>query len=135
MDDRIMLYGSFTSSSSYKPMLYLALARVAFSFRTVNLKKGVQNQPEYLAVNRYGKVPALRHRGLTIVQSNVILDYLARTTGHFEPRPSRIGGGRGSGCRGRRTPSPMLPRCVTIAASARWIPRSWHISARPRRTH
>ena len=54
MDDRITLYGSFTSSSSYKPMLYLALARVAFSFRTVNLKKGVQNQPEYLAVNRYG---------------------------------------------------------------------------------
>ena len=85
MDDHITLYGSFTSSSSYKPMLYLALARVAFSFRTVNLKKGVQNQPEYLAVNRYGKVPALRHRGLTIVQSNVILDYLARTTGHFEP--------------------------------------------------
>ena len=28
-------------------------------------------------------MPALRHRGLTIVQSNVILDYLARTTGHF----------------------------------------------------
>jgi glutathione S-transferase len=84
-DDRITLYGSFTSSSSYKPMLYLALARVAFSFRTVNLKYGVQKLPEYLAVNRYGKVPTLRHRGLTIVQSNVILDYLARTTGHFEP--------------------------------------------------
>jgi glutathione S-transferase len=31
-------------------------------------------------------VPALRHRGLTIVQSNVILDYLARATGHFEPK-------------------------------------------------
>jgi glutathione S-transferase len=84
MDDRITLYGSFTSSSSYKPMLYLALARLEFSFRTVNLKYGVQKQPEYLAINRYGKVPTLRHRGLTIVQSNVILDYLARTTGHFE---------------------------------------------------
>jgi glutathione S-transferase len=84
MDDRITLYGSFTSSSSYKPMLYLALARLEFSFRTVNLKYGAQKLPEYLAVNRYGKVPTLRHRGLTIVQSNVILDYLARTTGHFE---------------------------------------------------
>ena len=84
MDDRITLYGSFTSSSSYKPMLYLALARMSFSFRTVNLKYGAQKLPEYLAVNRYGKVPTLRHRGLTIVQSNVILDYLARTTGHFE---------------------------------------------------
>lgn len=84
MTSRLTLYGSFTSSSSYKPMLYLALARLPFSFRTVNLKKGVQHTPEYLAINRYGKVPVLRHEGLTIVNSNVILDYLARTTGHFE---------------------------------------------------
>ena len=28
MDDRLTLYGSFTSSSSYKPMLFLALARL-----------------------------------------------------------------------------------------------------------
>jgi glutathione S-transferase len=85
MDERFTLYGSFTSSSTYKPMLYLALARLPFSFRTVNLKNGVQKTADYLAVNRYGQVPALRHRGLTIVQSNVILDYLARTSGHFEP--------------------------------------------------
>src|ERR1044071_1403297 len=85
-DDRLTLYGSFTSSSSYKPMLYLALAGLPFSFRTVNLKTGVQNTPEYLAINRWGVVPTLRHRGLTILQSNVILDYLARTTGHFEGR-------------------------------------------------
>jgi len=83
-DDRLTLYGSFTSSSSYKPMLYLALARLPFSFRTVNLKIGVQKEPEYLAVNRYGVVPSLKHKGLTILQSNVILDYLARATGHFE---------------------------------------------------
>ena len=86
MDDRLTLYGSFTSSSSYKPMLYLALAGVSFSFRTVNLKTGAQKQPDHLAINRYGQVPALRHRGLTLVMSNVILDYLARTTGHFEGR-------------------------------------------------
>jgi glutathione S-transferase len=83
-EDRLTLYGSFTSSSSYKPMLYLALAGLPFSFRTVNLKTGVQNTPEYLAVNRWGVVPSLRHRGLVILQSNVILDYLARVTGHFE---------------------------------------------------
>jgi len=83
-DDRLTLYGSFTSSSSYKPMLYLALARLPFSFRTVNLKIGVQKEAEYLAVNRWGVVPSLKHKGLTILQSNVILDYLARETGHFE---------------------------------------------------
>jgi glutathione S-transferase len=83
-DDRLTLYGSFTSSSSYKPMLYLALARLPFSFRSVNLKTGVQKTPEYLAVNRWGVVPSLKHKGLTILQSNVILDYLARETGRFE---------------------------------------------------
>ena len=84
MDDRITLYGSFTSSSTYKPMLFLALSGLPFSFRTVNLKTGRNKLPDYLAINRYGLVPALRHRGLTIVQSNVILDYLARVTGKFE---------------------------------------------------
>jgi glutathione S-transferase len=84
--ERLTLYGSFTSSSSYKPMLYLALARLPFSFRTVNLKIGVQKEAEYLAVNRWGVVPSLKHKGLTILQSNVILDYLARATGHFEGR-------------------------------------------------
>jgi glutathione S-transferase len=83
-EGRLTLYGSFTSSSSYKPMLYLALARLPFSFRTVNLKIGVQKEAEYLAVNRWGVVPSLKHKGLTILQSNVILDYLARETGHFE---------------------------------------------------
>ena len=94
--DRLTLYRSFTSSSSYKPMLYLTLARLPFSFRTVNLKTGVQKTPEYLAVNRWGVVPSLRYRGLTILQSNVILDYLARQTGHFEGRTGRMAvlGGR-----------------------------------------
>src|SRR2546423_734640 len=84
MDDRLTIYGSFTSSSSYKPMLFLALARIPYSFKTVNLKTGAQKSADYLAINRYGLVPALRHRGLTIVQANVILDYLARATGKFE---------------------------------------------------
>jgi hypothetical protein len=34
-------------------MLYLALARLPFSFRTVNLKTGVQRTAEDLAVNRW----------------------------------------------------------------------------------
>ena len=84
MTDALTLHGSFTSSSSYKPMLYLALSGLPFSFRTVNLKNGVQKEVAYLAVNRYGQVPALQHNDLTIVQSNVILDYLARATGKFE---------------------------------------------------
>lgn len=84
--ERLTLYGSFTSSSSFKPMMYLSLSGLPFDFRTVNLKLGWQFAPAYREqVNRYGKVPVLQHRGLTIVDSNVILDYLARTTGVFQP--------------------------------------------------
>ena len=82
--NRLVLHGSFTSSSSYKPMLFLVLGGLPFSFRTVNLKKGVQKEAAHLAINRYGQVPVLQHRGLTLIMSNVILDYLARMTGHFE---------------------------------------------------
>ena len=82
--ERLVLHGSFTSSSSYKPMLFLALSGLPFSFCTVNLKNGVQKQPAHLVLNRYGQVPVLQHRGLTLVMSNTILDYLARATGRFE---------------------------------------------------
>ena len=43
--DRLTLYGSFASSSSHKPMLYLALARLPFSFCPVNLKTGYKRAP------------------------------------------------------------------------------------------
>jgi hypothetical protein len=43
--DRLTLYGSFTSRSSYKPMLYLALARLPFSFRTVILRPAYRRYP------------------------------------------------------------------------------------------
>ena len=59
-DERLVLHGSFTSSSSYKPMLFLALSGLPFSFRTVNLKNGVQKEAAHLAINRYGQVPVLR---------------------------------------------------------------------------
>jgi len=121
-DGSLTLYGSFTSSSSYKPMLYLALAGLPFSFRTVNLKIGVQNTPEYLAINRWGVVPTLCHRGLTVLQSNVILDYLARPD-ISRAGPSRSAGGRGSGCRGRLTTSPRSRGCATRRGSARCTTR------------
>jgi glutathione S-transferase len=81
--DQLTLFGSFTSSSSFKPVMFLSLAGASYSFKTVNLKFGAQKEDWYLAINRFGQVPALAHRGLIIVQSNIILDYLARETGHF----------------------------------------------------
>src|SRR4029077_16766612 len=73
--DRLVLHGSFTSSSSYKPTLFLALSGLPFSFRTVNLKNGVQKQPEHLAINRYGPVSVWCTRGIGLVWSTVLLAY------------------------------------------------------------
>ena len=130
MDDRITIYGSFTSSSSYKPMLFLALARLAFSFKTVNLKTGAQHLPGHLAINRYAQVPVLQHRGLTIVQSNVILDYLARVTGTFDGASDQERWQVREWLFGKRTPSAMSRACAISAAFARSSPPCWHISDR-----
>jgi len=123
-DERLVLHGSFTSSSTYKPMLFLALSGLPFSFRTVNLKNGVQKLPEHLAINRYGQVPVLRHRGLTLVMSMSSSTTWRAPRADSRPRPSRIAGGRGNGCRGKTTPSRTSPGSAISAASARSIPRS-----------
>ena len=80
-------------------------------------------QPRYLAVNRWGVVPSLRHRGLTILQSNVILDYLARGTGISKAPPSSNAGRRANGCPGRPIISPPSRGCGMRRGSARRIPR------------
>lgn len=75
------LYGSWLSGPSYKVGLMLALSGTRFSYRAMDLAKGMHKSPEFLRINRFGQVPALQHDGVTIVQSNVILDYLADRTG------------------------------------------------------
>ena len=80
---RIVLYGHFNSMPSGKVGLMLALAGAPFSYRHVDLAQGAQKQPEYLAINRFGQVPVIRHGDVTLAQSNVILRYLADALGKF----------------------------------------------------
>ena len=81
---RFTLHGIFASGPTYKVGLMLNLTGTPFDYEHVDLRSGAHKADAFLAKNRYGQVPALRHRGLTVVQSNVILDYLARTVGAFE---------------------------------------------------
>jgi len=82
---RIVFYGSTNSMPSGKVALMLTLAGVPFSYRYVDLAQGAQRQPDYLALNRFGQVPVLRHGDVTLAQSNVILRYLADMLGKFGP--------------------------------------------------
>jgi glutathione S-transferase len=83
---RIVFYGHFNSMPSSKVGLMLALAGAPFSYRHVDLAQGAQKRPDYLALNRFGQVPAIRHGDVTLAQSNVILRYLADMLGKFSAR-------------------------------------------------
>lgn len=81
--NRYVLHGIFASLPSCKVGLMLSMCGVPFDYHHVDLRAGAHKTPEFLAKNRYGQVPVLEHAGHEIAQSNVILDYLARTTGRF----------------------------------------------------
>lgn len=79
----ITLYGSFLSAPTYKVGLMLNLCGLPFAYRHVDLAKAQHRTPEYLAINRFGQVPALVHDGRNLCQSDAILTYLADLTGKY----------------------------------------------------
>lgn len=79
-----LLYGSSLSAPTYKVALMLALTGTPYDWRPLNLRGGDHKQPEFLAINRFGQVPALVDGAVQLCQSNVILQYLAEKTGQFK---------------------------------------------------
>ena len=77
--DGMTLYGIALSGPTYKVALMLSLAGQRFSYRHMNLMKGAHKQPEFLAINRYGQVPALRHRSDELAE--IASSVLRSTTG------------------------------------------------------
>jgi glutathione S-transferase len=74
------------SGHAYKPALALELAGADWTPRFVDYFGGETRTPAYRAINVMGEVPVLEHRGRTLTQSGVILDYLAAALGRFGPR-------------------------------------------------
>jgi glutathione S-transferase len=77
------LHGIALSGPTYKVALMLTLCGERFSYRHTNLREGAHKTPAFLALNRYGQVPALEHGALKLCQSAAILQYLAETLGKF----------------------------------------------------
>jgi glutathione S-transferase len=71
------------SGNAYKAALMLELAGAGWSPRFVDYFGGETRTPAYREINVMGEVPVLIHRGRTLSQSGVILDYLAGTLGRF----------------------------------------------------
>ncbi len=86
----VVLYGHVRSGNAYKVGLMLALTATPFRFERIDLAKGAQHTPQYLAINPFGQVPALRHGDRVITQSNSILAYLGELTGKFWPAESGL---------------------------------------------
>ncbi len=74
------------SGHAYKPALALELAGADWAPRFVDYFGGETRSPAYRAINVMGEVPVLEHRGRTLSQSGVILDYLAGTLGRYGAR-------------------------------------------------
>jgi glutathione S-transferase len=76
MSDEIIFYHSPMSRAR---MIHWMLEEVGAPYRVelVNLTKGEQKLPAFLAVNPMGKLPAIVHRGVVITETGAICTYLA----------------------------------------------------------
>ena len=75
-DDRITFYHAAPSRSS---IVHWMLEEVGAPYRIelLDLSKGEQKRPDYLALNPMGKVPTIVHRGVVITEVVAICCYLA----------------------------------------------------------
>jgi glutathione S-transferase len=75
-DDTIQLFHSPQSRSAGAFTLLEELG-APYEMKILNMKAGEQRQPDYLAINPLGKVPAIRHRGELVTEQVAIFLYLA----------------------------------------------------------
>lgn len=74
----ITLYGMSDSGNCYKLQLLCAQLQIAHEWEEIDITRGENLSPEFLAMNDRGKVPVLKRvDGSTLSESNAILHYLA----------------------------------------------------------
>ena len=82
------IYGHFFSAPANQVRLTASALGVDHEYRHVDLGQGEQKTPAYLAVNPFGRVPALEDDGLTIGESGAISRYLACKNGDCSMYPN-----------------------------------------------
>src|SRR5579862_1051773 len=68
-----------------KVALFLEEAGLDYEFIPVDIRKGEQLSPEFVALNPNSKVPVIIDGDAVVFDSNAILLYLAEKTGKFLP--------------------------------------------------
>lgn len=73
----VKLYRHPVSGHCHRVELFLALLGIEYESVDVDLMRGAQRQPEFLALNPLGQVPVLVDGDTVLADSNAILVYLA----------------------------------------------------------
>ncbi|KAH8550762.1 Maleylacetoacetate isomerase [Umbelopsis sp. PMI_123] len=75
--EKIVLYGYFRSSATWRVRIALAWKGLDYEYRPVNLVKGEQKTEAHTALNSFKQVPVMvLTDGTVLVQSTAILEYL-----------------------------------------------------------
>jgi hypothetical protein len=97
------LYHHGSSACAAKVRFALAEKALPWTSHYVDILRGEQFKPEYLALNPKGVVPTLVHDGAVIVESTVICEYVDEA---FPEQPAILGCHRSTLERRRLTASP-----------------------------
>ncbi|MGC1306489.1 MAG: glutathione binding-like protein [Phormidesmis sp.] len=82
----------WATPNGYKPLIFLEEAELAYDLKTINIMKGEQFDPDFLAIAPNNRIPAITDHDpkesqspLSIFESGAILLYLAEKTNSFLP--------------------------------------------------
>jgi len=86
----------WTTPNGHKVTMFLEEAKLAYTLHPVNIGRGDQFEPAFLAIAPNNRIPALVDRApadggepISLFESGAILEYLADKTGLFLPRATR----------------------------------------------
>lgn len=80
---RYTLHGNHESGNCYKVALFLALSGLSYDWKQVDIFAQGTRTKSFTALNPFQEVPVLVDGETVVAQSDVILRYLADTTGRF----------------------------------------------------
>jgi GST-like protein len=82
----IELY-TYQTPNGHKASIMLEEIGLPYGVRMIDIEKGDQNKPEFLALNPNNKIPVIVdwEAGRTVFESGAILRYLSHRSGKFQP--------------------------------------------------
>lgn len=81
---KLTLYGSKMAICTQRVLILLEELELKYDFVNVDLIKGEQNNKEYLELNPFGCVPAIKYDTYNIFESRTILRYISKNNNDYK---------------------------------------------------